>query len=105
MAKSSKEASFEEFLAAPERIAGMDAGLSTGKPRQSDEAKQSRSRSASSPSRVKKEKVGLTIDPAIIEAVDDYIYQERKRGKRLKKNDVYEMALRQFLGLEKGGRS
>ena len=50
----------------------------------------------------RKEKVGLTIDTEILDAIDDYIYYERKQGRRLKKNDVYEAALRQYLGLEGG---
>ena len=45
-------------------------------------------------------KVGLTIDEGLIDAVDDYIYHARKQGRRLKKNDVYEAALRQFLKTE-----
>ena len=47
-----------------------------------------------------KVKVGLTIDEGLIDAVDDYIYLARKQGRRLKKNDVYEAALRQFLKAE-----
>ncbi|WP_160325403.1 hypothetical protein [Adlercreutzia muris] len=44
--------------------------------------------------------MGLTIDEGLIDAVDDYIYLARKQGRRLKKNDVYEAALRQFLKAE-----
>jgi hypothetical protein len=54
-------------------------------------------RPAASP---KKVKVGLTIDEGLIDAIDDYIYLARKQGRRLKKNDVYEIALRQFLKAE-----
>ena len=39
-------------------------------------------------------------DENLIDAVDDYIYHARKQGRRLKKNDVYEAALRQFLEAE-----
>ena len=40
------------------------------------------------------------MDQSLIDAVDDYIYLARKQGRRLKKNDVYEAALRQFLKTE-----
>ena len=103
--KVAKAASFEDFLAASSRLAERgaereaasregDASLSdTGAP-----FRDARRPKASS----RKEKVGLTIDSAIVDAIDDYIYHERKQGRRLKKNDVYEAALRQFLGLEEG---
>ena len=42
----------------------------------------------------------MTIDEGLIDAIDDYIYHARKQGRRLKKNDVYEIALRQFLKAE-----
>lgn len=48
----------------------------------------------------RKVKVGLTIDEGLVDAVDDYIYHARKQGRRLKKNDVYEAALRHFLETE-----
>lgn len=101
MAKNVRPASFEDFLNAPSRLAKRAASAdgSPAKPAPSPLP----SRSATPPkARPKKEKVGLTLDPAIIEAVDDYIYHERKRGRRLKKNDVYEAALRQFLGIDGG---
>lgn len=105
MAQNTKIASFEEFLEAPSRIAekgqvAMDSEEPCAGPRtQQTSSTHSLGRPSTLP---KKEKVGLTLDPAIIDAVDDYIYHARKQGRRLKKNDVYEAALRQFLGLDEG---
>lgn len=102
MSSGAQAASFEDFLKAPSRLAKQttkppfpprgEATIESGAPYPAREVEAPKA----SP---RKEKVGLTIDPALIEAVDDYIYHERKRGHRLKKNDVYEAALRQFLGL------
>lgn len=100
---AAKPASFEEFLAAPSRLSEREktrAGDSrsetpspAGNPLSAHDAK----RPETSPQKVK---VGLTIDESLVDAVDDYIYHARKQGRRLKKNDVYEAALRQFLKTE-----
>lgn len=106
---STQAASFEDFLNAPARLAAGSSGVVVRPQNECSPETDSCVRAATSDSKnasefsPKKEKVGLTIDSAIVEAVDDYIYQERKRGRRLKKNGVYEAALRQFLGLEGGG--
>ncbi len=106
MPKNVKAASFEEFLDAPSRLAekGHLAIASeetcAEPPTQQILASHTLERSSVHP---KKTKVGLTLDPAIVDAIDDYIYHARKQGQRLKKNDVYEAALRQFLGLDESG--
>ena len=106
MSRTTQAASFEEFLKAPTRLAKQATGSSSRPQRNEALASDANGFSARAPRRPetsrKKEKIGLTIDPALIDAVDDYIYHERKRGRRLKKNDVYEAALRQFLGLGEG---
>lgn len=107
MAKQSKAASFDDFLAAPTRVMkrGRTQAASSSKAGRTPMNHSSPASSARSPkASSQKVKVGLTIDSDIIDAIDDYIYHERKQGNRLKKNDVYEAALRQFLGL-KGGDS
>ena len=64
-------------------------------------ARPSLARGAKSPKTPsQKVKVGLTIDESLVDAVDDYIYHARKQGRRLKKNSVYETALRRFLEAE-----
>lgn len=98
-----KPASFEDFLEAPARLlerretcagdSNREAPARPAEPSSAHSAKRPRI-----PSR--KVKVGLTIDEDLIDAVDDYIYHARKQGHRLKKNDVYEAALRQFLEAE-----
>lgn len=100
MTQSAQAASFEDFLKAPSRLA-EEGGIPEPSLRPTDSiAAASSLRPPKPKSTPRKEKVGLTIDVALVEAVEDYIYQERKQGRRLKKNDVYEAALRQFLGLE-----
>lgn len=106
MPKNARAASFEEFLDAPSRIAEKGhLVIASGETHIEPPAQQiTAPHSPDHPSaRPKKEKVGLTIDPAIVDAIDDYIYHARKEGRRLKKNDVYEAALRQFLGLDESG--
>jgi hypothetical protein len=98
-----KPASFEEFLEASTRLSkqgevragdsGSEAAASAAKPHSACRLKRPMSSS-------QKVKVGLTIDEGLVDAVDDYIYHARKQGRRLKKNDVYEAALRQFLEAE-----
>lgn len=100
-----KAASFEDFLGAPSRLArqGVRSVPHSGDGASRSEGKALPPHGATrSKAPVKKEKVGLTIAPEIIDAIDDYIYSERKQGRRIKKNDVYEAALRQFLGLDEG---
>lgn len=103
MPKAIKPASFEDFLGASARLSERE-GTHTGdfseeaptpaaKPSSVRDTKRSQALS-------RKVKVGLTIDEGLIDAVDDYIYHARKQGRRLKKNDVYEAALRQFLEAE-----
>lgn len=96
-------ASFEDFLEAPSRLAEQGGIPEPSLRPTSSTASPSPSRPHRSKATPKREKVGLTIDTALIEAVEDYIYRERKQGRRLKKNDVYEAALRQFLELEEDG--
>lgn len=100
-----KPASFEAFLEAPTRLSergAAHAGDSGGEARVLA-ATPSSARGANCPKAPsRKVKVGLTIDESLIDAVDDYIYHARKQGRRLKKNDVYEAALRQFLETEGG---
>ncbi|WP_160707947.1 hypothetical protein [Enterorhabdus sp. P55] len=103
MSNAIKPASFEDFLGAPARLSERkvchtsdssgEAPAPAGKPSSAPSAKYPKAPSH-------KAKVGLTIDENLIDAVDDYIYHARKQGRRLKKNDVYEAALRQFLEAE-----
>ncbi len=97
-------ASFEDFLRAPARLAEQKAAqdsVVTEERAAEPFSDASSRRDAKYPkASSRKVKVGLTIDADIVDAVDDYIYYERKQGRRLKKNDVYEAALRQFLGLK-----
>lgn len=105
MAKKTKPASFEDFLEAPARVKthGRTQSVGSGKPGRTLASHSGSPSSAKGPKvSPHKVKVGLTIDSDIIDAIDDYIYHERKQGKRLKKNDVYEAALRQFLGMKEG---
>lgn len=103
MSKAKKAASFEDFLEAPSRLAKRSTQNVVAHSERSVPTKPLASRNSTrSKSSSRKEKVGLTIDVDIIDAIDDYIYHERKQGRRLKKNDVYEAALRQFLGMEGG---
>ncbi len=88
-----KAASFEEFLEAAERFDATQVMAQAARACAETHA-------GAVPDKRPKEKVGLTISPDLVEAVDDYIYQQRKLGVRLKKNDVYEAALRSFLHLE-----
>ena len=103
MSKAVRPASFEEFLGAPARLSEReelragDSGSEAPAPIAGPSSARGMKRPAASP---KKVKVGLTIDEGLIDAIDDYIYYARKQGRRLKKNDVYEIALRQFLKSE-----
>lgn len=103
MSKAVRPASFEEFLGAPARLSERkgtragDSGIDEPASAAGPSSARGMKRPAASP---KKVKVGLTIDEGLIDAVDDYIYHARKQGRRLKKNDVYEAALRQFLKTE-----
>lgn len=105
MPKVTKPASFEDFLEAPTRLAkqrsahGDDSAepVSSRTPQHRPAPVAQRSTAPSN-----KVKVGLTIDSDVLDAIDDYIYHARKQGRRLKKNDVYEAALRQFLGMGGG---
>lgn len=103
MSKVIKPASFEDFLGAPARLSErgvFHAGEST-KEASAPAAESSSAHSAIHPKAPsQKVKVGLTINESLVDAVDDYIYHARKQGRRLKKNDVYEAALRQFLEAE-----
>ena len=107
MTDSTQAVSFEDFLKAPSRLKdhkAQDAGTLSKNDMSTTRAGSNSSRSSDGrKAGSRKEKVGLTIDSDILDAIDDYIYNERKRGHRLKKNDVYEAALRQFLGIEGGG--
>lgn len=103
MSKAVKPASFENFLEAPSRLSKQGAfhTKSFSRKTPTPEAKLSSAHGAARPKTSSpKVKVGLTIDERLIDAVDDYIYHARKQGHRLKKNDVYEAALRQFLEAE-----
>lgn len=106
MPKAVQPASFEDFLKSPSRLAERAASAAKAPDGENPSATQAEPRPLHSSTRAKapseKRKVGLTIDADVIDAIDDYIYHERKQGRRLKKNDVYEAALRQFLGLEDG---
>lgn len=106
MPEKAQAASFEDFLKAPSRLeeqAATAAGVPEGEDAFMAPIESPSRRSANrSEASFRKVKVGLTIDSDIIDAIDDYIYHERKQGNRLKKNDVYEAALRRFLGLEGG---
>ncbi len=101
--KAPKPASFEDFLGAPTRLSERErthAGNS-GSEAPAPAARPSLARGAKSPKTPsQKVKVGLTIDESLVDAVDDYIYHARKQGRRLKKNSVYETALRRFLEAE-----
>lgn len=103
MARAINPASFEDFLGAPARLsehAGARADVSGGET-PPPSAQPSPGRGTKRPkTSSQKVKVGLTIDEGLIDAVDDYIYHARKQGRRFKKNDVYEAALRQFLEAE-----
>lgn len=103
MSKAVEPASFEDFLGASDRLSGIGAARGVGSSRDSSSPTAKRS-SAPGAKRAgasfQKVKVGLTIDEGLVDAVDDYIYHVRKQGRRLKKNDVYETALRQFLETE-----
>ena len=103
MSKAIKPASFEDFLGAPVRLSGRKGAraAASGDEMPTPVARPSSERGEKCPSASsQKVKVGLTIDEGLIDAVDDYIYLARKQGRRLKKNDVYEAALRQFLKAE-----
>ena len=103
MSKAVKPASFEDFLGAPVRLSGRKGAraAASGGEMPAPVARPSSERGEKCPSASsQKVKVGLTIDEGLIDAVDDYIYLARKQGRRLKKNDVYEAALRQFLKAE-----
>ncbi|MEB1813760.1 hypothetical protein [Adlercreutzia mucosicola] len=103
MSKAIKPASFEDFLGAPVRLSGRKGAraAASGGEMPAPVARPSSERGEKCPSASsQKVKVGLTIDEGLIDAVDDYIYLARKQGRRLKKNDVYEAALRQFLKAE-----
>lgn len=106
MSKTVQAASFEDFLKSSSRLAAQPAtaAKTSGEEKPSTTRVDPLSSQSSTHSKTpsQKRKVGLTIDADIIDAIDDYIYYERKQGHRLKKNDVYEAALRQFLGLEGG---
>lgn len=103
MSKALEPASFEDFLRAPARLAERQG-------KHSDDSSSDAPASAVKPPSVRAEKhsmapsqkvkVGLTIDEDLVDAIDDYIYLARKQGRRLKKNDVYEAALRRFLKAE-----
>lgn len=103
MPKAVEPASFEDFLGAPDRLSRIGSARGGDSSRDSSSPTAKRS-SASGAKRAgasfRKVKVGLTIDEGLVDAVDDYIYHARKQGCRLKKNDVYEAALRQFLETE-----
>lgn len=103
MSKATKPASFEVFLEAPARLSERE-GAHAGSPSSETSVPAIRSSSArgtkSPKAPVQKVKVGLTIDEGLVDAIDDYIYHARKQGRRLKKNNVYEAALRQFLEAE-----
>lgn len=103
MSKAIKPASFEDFLGAPVRLSGRKGAraAASGGEMPAPVARPSSERGEKCPAASsQKVKVGLTIDEGLIDAVDDYIYLARKQGRRLKKNDVYEAALRQFLEAE-----
>ncbi len=103
MSKAIKPASFEDFLGAPVRLSGRKGAraAASGGEMPAPVARPSSERGEKCPTASsQKVKVGLTIDEGLIDAVDDYIYLARKQGRRLKKNDVYEAALRQFLEAE-----
>ena len=103
MSKAIKPASFEDFLGAPVRLSGRKGAraAASGGEMPAPVARPSSERGEKCPTASsQKVKVGLTIDEGLIDAVDDYIYLARKQGRRLKKNDVYEAALRQFLKAE-----
>lgn len=103
MSKAVKPASFEDFLGAPVRLSGRKGAraAASGGEMPAPVARPSSERGEKCPTASsQKVKVGLTIDEGLIDAVDDYIYLARKQGRRLKKNDVYEAALRQFLKAE-----
>ena len=102
MSKAIKPASFEDFLGAPVRLSGRKGAraAASGGEMPAPVARPSSERGEKCPAASQKVKVGLTIDEGLIDAVDDYIYLARKQGRRLKKNDVYEAALRQFLKAE-----
>lgn len=106
MSNATKAASFEDFLNAPVRLAQQGSARTSDSTTSVMPSRAGKPLSVRSPKRPttssQKVKVGLTIGEDIIDAIDDYIYHERKQGRRLKKNDVYEAALRQFLGLEGG---
>lgn len=103
MSKAIKPASFEDFLRAPARLSerGVSHAGGSSKEASAPAAESSSARSAIRPEAPsQKVKVGLTINESLVDAVDDYIYHARKQGRRLKKNDVYEAALRQFFEAE-----
>lgn len=103
MSKAVKPASFEDFLGAPARLSERETTCDgdSGSEASSHVVKLSSSSGMKRPAASsQKVKVGLTIDEGLIDAIDDYIYYARKQGRRLKKNDVYEAALRQFLKAE-----
>lgn len=105
MSKTVKPASFETFLEAPARLSERSGVHVDDSNREvpSPAAAPSSARGASHlEPHSRKVKVGLTIDENLVDAVDDYIYYARKQGRRLKKNDVYEAALRQFLETQRG---
>ena len=106
MGATGSAAPFEDFLRAPERIAACNGEGAKASVRRGVSLVGSVPSAplAQAPVPPRKEKVGLTLDPALVEAVDDYIYQERKKGRRLKKNQVYEEALRRFLRVEQRGQ-
>lgn len=103
MSKAVRPASFEEFLGAPARLSEREgtrdgnSGSEASAPVAGPSPAHGMKRPGVSSQKVK---IGLTMDQSLIDAVDDYIYLARKQGRRLKKNDVYEAALRQFLKTE-----
>ena len=100
MSQTTKAVSFEEFLGASTRLAQRPGGKTASTPAEPSTSSTKDQSPSSPPQKPMREKVGLSIDSRIVDAIDDYIYLPRKQGRRLKKNDVYETALRQFLGLE-----
>lgn len=98
-----KPASFEDFLEAPTRLSEQREGRAGDSKRKAPapSAEPSFTHGTERPkTSSQKVKIGLTIEENLIDAVDDYIYHARKQGRRLKKNDVYEAALRQFFEAE-----
>ena len=103
MSKAVEPASFEDFLGAPARLSEQEGARASDASSEAPAAaaRPSSVRDAKHPAASsQKVKVGLTIDESLVDAIDDYIYHARKQGRRLKKNSVYETALRQFFEAE-----